>query len=120
MSQDNKMIALAAKSLVKLASENCQLQAKLAQAEAKERALAVAFKLASAGTIEHNQIMEKAASLVKEDLSVIEKALDLNLNKLLSIGSPVVKEASVKDPSAPVDAVARKTFEEFILSNFNY
>lgn len=113
----DKIISYAAKALLKLAQENKDCKIKLAQYEAKERALAVAHKLAEKGTIEYTQVLEKAASLAKEDLTVIEKAIDLNINSILDIGSAAVtKEASEKEQ---FNGSAKSSFEEFILSNFS-
>jgi len=118
MSNEHAMVKCAARALVKLAQENEGLKVKIAQLECKERALAVAHRLAESGTIEHSQILEKAASLAKEDLNVIEKALDLNLNTILNIGSASMsKEANIVDK--PDAKTATKNFAEFIISNYS-
>jgi hypothetical protein len=115
---NDTMLKYAAKAIVKFVNENKALQVKIAQLETKERALGIAYKLAEAGTIEHSQILEKAAALAKEDLSVIEKAIDLNLSNVLSIGTAALqKEASVDGKQNAQQAT--KSFEEFLVNNFS-
>jgi hypothetical protein len=107
----------AVRALLKFAQENQELQVKCARYEAEKRAFAVAMRLAENGAIEHNQVMEKAASLAKEDLNVVEKALDLNLSNVLSIGSAAMaKEAEAQTGKREA---GRNLFEDFLVSNFS-
>lgn len=117
MSNDN-VVRYAVRALLKMAQENQELQTRVARHEAEKRAFVVAQRLAERGVIEPSQVMEKAASLAKEDLAVIEKAMDLNLNNVLSIGSAAMAKEASADPKAPVRDDGRKSFEDFLVCNF--
>ena len=113
MANENEMLKFAARALIKLAQENQALRVKTAQSDAKERALAVAHRLAERGSIEYNQVLEKAAALAKEDLSIIEKAIDLNLTNMFKLGEAEISKEASSGPKVG----ARESFEQFILNN---
>ena len=79
--------------------------ATLKEAAKKDRALTLATKLV-AGDSTLATIQEKAASLLREDLDVVEKAMDLGLTQGLKLGH-VVEDNNFtrKDKGESVDAL---------------
>jgi hypothetical protein len=122
MANETNMVKCAARALIKLSQENADFKVKVAQHEAKDRALSIAFKLAEVGSIEYSDILEKAASLAKEDLNVVEKAMSLNIGNILNGGAnALAKEAALSssEPGITNSAQAKTSFESFLLSNFS-
>jgi hypothetical protein len=115
MSNQDQMVKCAVRALLKLAQENHQMQQQLAKHAARERALSIAKRLAELGSIETNQIFEKAASLESKNLDLVEEAMKLDLHQALSLGTAVItKEA--KDMGDTTNG--RQSFENFLLSHY--
>ena len=84
--------------------------ANLKEATQKERALKLATKLVVGDDVLAD-IQEKAASLMREDLDIVEKAMDLGLSHGLKIGKvndqSMVSEKAASNANALVDALLK-------------
>lgn len=108
---------LAAEQLKEAAHEVAQLKetvatqaANLEKANTKDRAFKLAAKLVVGDDV-LSAIQEKAASLMREDLDIVEKAMDLGLSQGLKIGhviTPENKVASIEEKTNALVDFLRK------------
>jgi hypothetical protein len=114
MSNQDQMVKCAVRALLKLAQENKLLQEQNAKYASRERALSIAKRLSEIGSIEPNQIFEKAAALESRNLDLVEEAINLDLHQTLSLGPAVI----TKEAEAMGDKTGRLSFENFLLANY--
>lgn len=113
--QEQQMIKCAVRALLKLAQENKLLQEQNSKYASRERALSIAKRLSELGSIEPNQIFEKAAALETRNMDLVEEAMNLDLHQTLSLGTAVItKEAEAMGDNKH----GRQSFENFILSHY--